>query len=99
MAAATAFFEELKVNGIKSVAISCVFSTVRNDHELEAAKLCKEIMGEDVHISISSEIGSMGLIERENATILNAALYKVAESFTEGFAQSLADEGVTNAQI
>ena len=99
VAAATAFFEELKAQGVKSVAISCVFSTVRNDHELEAAKLCKEVMGEDVHVSISSEIGSMGLIERENATILNAALYKVAESFTEGFAQSLADEGVTNAQI
>lgn len=98
-AAATAFFEELKALDIKSVAISCVFSTVRNDHELEAAKLCKEVMGEDVHVSISSEIGSMGLIERENATILNAALYKVAESFTEGFAQSLADEGVTNAQV
>ena len=46
-------------------------------------------MGEDVHISISSEIGSMGLIERENATILNAALWKVAERFTEGFANSL----------
>lgn len=98
-AAATAFFEELKAENIKSVAISCVFSTVRNDHEIEAAKLCKEIMGEDVHVSISSEIGSMGLIERENATILNAALYKVAESFTEGFAKSLAEEGVTNAQV
>lgn len=99
VAAATAFFEALKKEGVKSVAISCVFSTVRNDHELEAAKLCKKIMGDDVHVSISSEIGSMGLIERENATILNAALYKVAQSFTEGFAQSLADEGVTNAQI
>ena len=99
VAAATAFFEELKAEGVKSVAISCVFSTVRNDHEMEAAKLCKEIMGEDVHVSVSSEIGSMGLIERENATILNAALYQVAESFTEGFAKSLADEGVTNAQI
>lgn len=98
-AAARAFFQELKGQDVKSVAISCVFSTVRNDHELEAAKLCKEVMGEDVHVSISSEIGSMGLIERENATILNAALYKVAESFTEGFAQSLADEGVTNAQV
>lgn len=98
-AAATAFFEELKALNVKSVAISCVFSTVRNDHELEAAKLCKEVMGEDVHVSISSEIGSMGLIERENATILNAALYKVSQSFTEGFARSLADEGVTNAQI
>ena len=99
VSAATVFFEELKAKDVKSVAISCVFSTVRNDHELEAAKLCKEIMGEDVHVSISSEIGSMGLIERENATILNAALYKVAQSFTEGFAQSLADEGVTNAQV
>ena len=99
VAAATAFFEALKKEGVKSVAISCVFSTVRNDHELEAAKLCKKVMGDDVHVSVSSEIGSMGLIERENATILNAALYKVAQSFTEGFAQSLADEGVTNAQI
>ena len=66
-----------------------MFSTVRNDHELAAAELCRKIMGEDVHVSVSSEIGSMGLIERENATILNAALYKVAQSFTEGFARSL----------
>ena len=41
----------------------------------------------------------MGLIERENATILNAALWKVAERFTEGFAQSLADEGITQADV
>lgn len=97
--AARAFFLELKALGVQSVAISCVFSTVRNDHELAAAKLCREIMGEDVHISISSEIGSMGLIERENATILNAALYRVAQSFTKGFARSLADEGVTEAEV
>ena len=56
-------------------------------------------MGEDVHVSISSEIGSMGLIERENAAILNAALYQVADRFTEGFARSLAEEGVTNADV
>ena len=97
--AAGAFFRELKEAGVRSVAISCVFSTVRNDHEMEAARLCREIMGEDVNVSVSSEIGSMGLIERENATILNAALYQVAQSFTEGFAKSLADEGVTNAQV
>ncbi|MBQ1331465.1 MAG: hydantoinase/oxoprolinase family protein [Lachnospiraceae bacterium] len=97
--AAAAFFEELKKEGIRSVAISCVFSVVRNDHELEAARICREIMGEEVHISISSEIGSMGLIERENATILNAALYQVAHSFTEGFVKFLAEEGITNAEI
>ena len=98
-AAASEFFRRLKKNGIQSVAVSCVFSTIRNDHELEAAELCREIMGPDVHVSVSSEIGSMGLIERENATILNTALYKVAQSFTEGFAESLADEGIRNAEI
>ena len=98
-AAARAFFEKLKAQGVRSVAISCVFSTVRDDHERQAARLCREVMGQDVHVSISSEIGSMGLIERENATILNAALYRVAESFTEGFARSLADLGVTEAQV
>jgi len=97
-AAACKFFEKLK-GKVKSVAISCAFSTVRNDHEVLAARLCKKVMGEDVHVSVSSEIGSMGLIERENATILNAALYKVAERFTEGFAKSLKDEGVTNAKV
>ena len=56
-------------------------------------------MGDDVHVSISSEIGSMGLIERENATILNAALWQVAERFTDGFAKSLQDEGITNADV
>ena len=97
-AAARAFFEKVK-GKVESIAISCVFSTIRNDQELEIAALCREVMGENIHISISSEIGSMGLIERENATILNAALYRVAAGFTEGFAKSLADEGITNAEI
>ena len=96
--AARAFFTRMK-GQVQSIAISCAFSTIRSDHELEIARLCREVMGDGVHISISSEIGSMGLIERENATILNAALYQVAERFTEGFARSLADQGITNAEI
>lgn len=97
--AAKEFFKEMKEKGVRSIAISSVFSPVRNDHEIRAAELCKEIMGEEVHVSISSEIGSMGLVERENATILNAALWQVAERFTDGFAKSLADEGIKNAEI
>lgn len=64
--AAIAFFKVMKEKAVRSIAISCAFSTIRNEHEMRAAQLCREIMGEDVHISISSEIGSMGLIEREN---------------------------------
>lgn len=97
-AGARAFFENIKGKA-EAVAISCVFSAVRNDHELRAAEICREIMGSEVHVTVSSEIGSMGLIERENAAILNAALCKVAERFTDGFARSLKDLGVINAEV
>lgn len=97
-AACRAFFEGVR-GRVEAVAISCVFSVVRNDDELRAAEIAAEVLGEGVHVSVSSEIGSMGLIERENATILNAALYAVARSFTEGFAASLAGKGVTGADV
>ncbi len=84
---------------VHSVAISCIFSPVRHEHEDECAKLAREILGEDVHISKSSEIGSLSFIERENATILNACLYDVTRSFIDGFAKSLKDEGILDAKI
>lgn len=96
--AARGFLERVR-GKVHSIAISCVFSTIREDHERRIAPSVGKCWGEDIHTSISCEIGSMGLIERENATILNAALYQVAERFTDGFARSLADEGVTNAEI
>lgn len=98
-AATVEFYRDMKKAGVRSIAISGVFSTVRNEQELRAAELCREVLGEDAHISISSEIGSMGLVERENATILNAALCEVAERFTQGFLKSLTDEGICNADV
>lgn len=97
-AACRAFFEGVK-GKVGAVAISCVFSGVRDDDELAAAQIAREVLGEDIHVSISSEIGSMGLVERENATILNAALHEVAKRFTEGFAKSLAERGIVNADV
>jgi N-methylhydantoinase A/oxoprolinase/acetone carboxylase beta subunit len=98
-AAARKFFETCKSLGIQSVAISQIFSVVRDDHEQLAANICREILGENAYVSHSSRIGSMGLIERENATILNAALHDVSRRFTEGFVNSLAEQGVTEADI
>jgi N-methylhydantoinase A/oxoprolinase/acetone carboxylase beta subunit len=93
------FFKKCNEKGLKSVAISQVFSVVRDENEAEAAHICHEVMGNDVYVSHSSKIGSMGLIERENATILNAALYEVAWAFTDGFVKSLHEQGVTEADI
>ena len=59
------------------VAITSVFAPVSARHELLAAEVVKRELGE-VHTSLSHEIGSIGLLERENATILNGALAGVA---------------------
>lgn len=44
-------------------------------------------------------IGSVGLIERENATILNAALCKVIETTSTGFENALEAEGIQGAEV
>ena len=70
-----------EVAGIaEGVAITSVFAPVSARHELAAAEIVKRELGE-VHVSLSHEIGSLGLLERENATILNGALAGVARTW------------------
>ena len=71
------------------VAITSVFAPVSPRHELLAAEVVKRELGE-VHVSLSHEIGSVGLLERENATILNAALTRVAGDVARALDQALA---------
>lgn len=85
---------DLKAHHIEAVAISCVFSPVRPDHELLVAKQIADALGPEVSISLSREIGSLGLLERENSAALNAALSKVAERFTRGVRDGLRERGI-----
>ncbi len=62
-----------------AVAITGVFSPVRCDDELAAAAVVRRELGGAVAVSLSHEIGTLGLLERENATVLNAALTRSAE--------------------
>ncbi|WP_338653772.1 hydantoinase/oxoprolinase family protein [Lysinibacillus sp. Y5S-8] len=84
---------------VESIAIVGVFSSIKNDQELQVREWIQEVYGEKFPISCSSLIGSVGLIERENATILNAALCKVIETTTEGFVQALQTEGIFNVDV
>ncbi len=72
----------------EGVAITSVFSPVSPRHELLAAEVVKRELGE-VHVSLSYEIGSIGLLERENATILNAALAGVARDVARALRDAL----------
>jgi len=71
------------------VAITSVFAPVSARHELAAAEIVKRELGER-HMSLSHEIGSLGLIERENATILNGALAGVANDVALALHEALA---------
>jgi N-methylhydantoinase A/oxoprolinase/acetone carboxylase beta subunit len=74
--------------GIRAVAISAVFSPVNSSFEDRAAEIIRSELP-DVSLSLSSEIGRMGLLERENAAILNACLGDLAKAIVESFKQAL----------
>jgi hypothetical protein len=59
---------------VGAVAITGVFSSVTPRHELAAADVLREELGSATAILLSHEFGGIGLIERENATVLQAAL-------------------------
>ncbi|WP_436376104.1 hydantoinase/oxoprolinase N-terminal domain-containing protein [Cytobacillus sp. BC1816] len=79
---------------VDSIAITSVFSPVSSEHEKRASSILREVVGEDVPLSLSHEIGSVGLLERENATILNAAIVDVARTTAQGFVNALEKEGI-----
>ncbi|OYN99571.1 hydantoinase/oxoprolinase N-terminal domain-containing protein [Enemella evansiae] len=81
-------------HGIRSVAISSVFSPVNHDLELQAAAIVKEELGPGVAISLSHEIGRIGLLERENATIINAALRELAGEIVDGLTAAVRAHGI-----
>jgi N-methylhydantoinase A/oxoprolinase/acetone carboxylase beta subunit len=85
---------DMAAHGVRSVAISSVFSPVSNDFECRAAEILTEELGGDVAISLSHEIGRIGLLERENATIINAALRELAVHIVDGLAASVAGHGI-----
>ncbi|WP_427890149.1 hydantoinase/oxoprolinase N-terminal domain-containing protein [Kribbella sp. GL6] len=87
--------DDMRQHGVRSVAISSVFSPVSNEFELRAAEILRAELGDEVAISLSHEIGRIGLLERENATIINAALRELAASIVDGLASAVAGHGIS----
>ena len=83
---------------VDAIAITSVFSPISSAHELKVAEMIREKLG-DIPVSLSHEIGSIGLLERENATILNAALHHVAKTTAQAFIKGLQQEGIQKAAI
>ena len=85
---------DIRKAGITSVGISAVFSPLNAEFE-ERAREIIEAECPGVRITCSHSLGRLGLLERENATLLNAALLDLAEEATDAFQQALEQLGIT----
>lgn len=84
----------MRAAGIGSVAISSIFSPLDRSHEAEAAMIVRAAIP-DVQITLSSDLGRIGLLERENAGLLNAALADLARDTIAAFADAVAASGLS----
>src|SRR5438093_12329338 len=79
--------------GLRSVAIASVFSPLNASCEDEAAAILRdECPG--VTVTLSHHLGRIGLLERENVALLNAALADLAERTVGAFVEALERSGV-----
>jgi N-methylhydantoinase A/oxoprolinase/acetone carboxylase beta subunit len=89
----TSTIADIKSKGITNIAISSVFSTMNPTPEI--------FVGEKIRVAIpnarmtySHKIGRIGLLERENAAILNTALLTFAEKVIGAFEQAMSTLGM-----
>jgi N-methylhydantoinase A/oxoprolinase/acetone carboxylase beta subunit len=79
--------------GISSVGVSAVFSPLTAECELEAAEILRR-ENPNLRITLSHTLGRLGLLERENVTLLNACLQDLAVRTTSAFVDALRDSGI-----
>ncbi|HEY3656241.1 MAG TPA: hydantoinase/oxoprolinase family protein [Steroidobacteraceae bacterium] len=84
---------QFRARDIRAVAISSVFAPVNKAQEEEVAGIVSEELP-GAHVTLSSELGRIGLIERENATVMNSALLALADRVVGSFRRALANLGI-----
>ena len=85
---------EIGQAGIDTVAITSVFSPVNDEMERKAMEqMAKSLPGVD--FTLSSEIGRLGILERENAAIMNASLRALSERTIDAFGKAIEKVGLT----
>ena len=83
----------MKESGVEALVISGVFSPVSDSHERAAQKIIQDEYPE-LNITLSSEIGRIGILERENAAALNASLSRNAHLTISGIKDALISQGI-----
>ncbi len=88
-----AVVRDLKHKRIRAVAISSAFSPMVPEPEFQVAEKIRTAIP-DIRITLSHEIGRLGILERENAALLNSALLEFADNIIDSFAEALTNRGL-----
>ncbi len=80
-------------SGVRNVVVSGVYSNVNPDQEIRAARLLAEAFP-GVSVTLSHKIGHMGMLERENAALLNECLKPLCRKTLRGFRDAVRDLGL-----
>jgi N-methylhydantoinase A/oxoprolinase/acetone carboxylase beta subunit len=91
--AVAAAARDMKAKGLKAAAVCGLFSPVCADMEERAHEIIAE-EAPDLAITLSSRIGRIGLLERENAAIMNASLAGMSRKVVAAFQAALASLGI-----
>jgi N-methylhydantoinase A/oxoprolinase/acetone carboxylase beta subunit len=84
----------IRDSDIRSVAIAAIFSPLDPSCEERARAIIAEECPEAA-VTLSHNLGRIGLLERENATLLNAALSELARTTIASFTRAIAASGVS----
>lgn len=83
----------MRRRGLRNIAVSCIFSTINDTMEKRAGEIiAQEIPG--ALVTLSSRIGRLSLIDRENAALINASLGNLGAAIVESFANALSALGI-----
>lgn len=80
-------------DGIRSIGITSVFSPLNDVFEERARVIAKEECTE-LTITCSHEVGRIGLLERENVTLMNASLAAHGKRTVAAFKEAIARSGI-----
>jgi N-methylhydantoinase A/oxoprolinase/acetone carboxylase beta subunit len=83
----------IRASGSPSVAVTSVFSPLEPACEERAAEILREEC-EGARVTLSHHLGRIGLLGRENATLLNAAILPLARRTTRSFREAIEKSGI-----
>ena len=85
--------DDLRARKIRSVSIASAFSPMNPGPELAVAEAIEAAIP-GIEVSMSHRIGRLGIIERENASLLNASLLSFARRVVSSFTGAIRARGL-----